>query len=368
MKKVALAAILALAATAASAQSSVTLYGLIDAGLTYTNNQGGAHNFQAASGSVDESYFGIKGSEDLGGGTKAIFQLEEGFNIMNGHEDENGSMFSRQAFVGLSNDRFGTVTLGRQYDALGDELGPLSLTGTDQGGIQAAHPFDNDNLNGTFSVRNSVKYQSVTVGGFQFEGQYGFSNQSNDRAYSVGATYNYKGFTAAAGFLDLNNGGALNTTGAVGEDAPFAAGRQQTWGAGANYAFGNAQVGALFTQTRLNDATQLTELGGGQLALEGNARFNNYEVNGTYHITPAVSLATAYTFTDANINGAAPKFQQVTTQVDYSLSKRTDVYLQGEYQHVSNTGTSGITADINGLAPSSNDEQVAATVGLRHRF
>jgi GBP family porin len=371
MKKVALAAILALAATAASAQSSVTLYGLIDAGLTYTNNQGGAHNFQAASGSVDESNFGLKGSEDLGGGTKAIFQLEEGFNIMNGHQDENGSMFSRQAFVGLSNDRFGTVTLGRQYDAVGDELGPLSLTGTDQGGIQAAHPFDNDNLNGTFSTRNSIKYQSVTYGGFQFEGQYGFSNQSNNRAYSVGATYNYKSFNAAAGFMQMNNGGpqlGAGNSGAVGEDAPFTAGRQQTWGAGANYAFGNAQVGALFTQTRLNNASQLSELGGGTVALTGNARFNNYEVNGTYHITPAVSVATAYTFTDASINGASPKFNQVTTQVDYSLSKRTDIYLQGEYQHVSNTGNSGITADINGLAPSSNDSQVAATVGLRHRF
>jgi GBP family porin len=368
MKKVALAAILAFTAVAANAQSSVTLYGLIDAGLTYTNNQGGAHNFQAASGSVDESNFGLKGSEDLGGGTKAIFTLEEGFNIMNGHQDEQGSQFSRQAYVGLANDKLGTVTLGRQYDALGDTLGPLSLTGTDQGGIQAAHPFDNDNLNGSFSVRNSVKYQSINYGGLQFEGQYGFSNQSNNRSYSVGATYNYKGFNAAAGFLQLNNGGVLGTSGAVGEDAPFAAGRQQTWGAGANYAFGNAQVGALFTQTRLNNASQLTELGGGQVALAGNARFNNYEVNGTYHVTPAVSVAAAYTFTDASINGASPKFNQVTVQTDYALSKRTDVYLQGEYQHVGNVGTSGITADINGLAASSNDAQVAATIGLRHRF
>jgi GBP family porin len=79
-------------------------------------------------------------------------------------------------------------------------------------------------------------------------------------------------------------------------------------------------------------------------------------------------VAAAYAFTDASINGAAPKFNQVTVQTDYALSKRTDVYLQGEYQHVNNTGNSGITADINGLAPSSNDSQVAATVGLRHRF
>jgi len=369
MKKVALAAILAIVATTASAQSSVTLYGLIDAGLTYTNNQGGSHNFQATSGSVDESYFGLRGAEDIGGGTKAIFTLEEGFNITNGKQDNQNSAFSRQAFVGLSNDKFGTVTIGRQYDAVVDTLGPLSLTGTDGGGVVAAHPFDNDNLNGTFSVNNSVKYQSVAYGGLQFEGQYGFSNNSSNRAYSVGATYARNGLTAAAGYMQLNNSGTALNNGAVGNDAQFVSGRQQTWGAGTSYTVGNAQAGVLFTQTRVNNATGINPVASNSLTLSnGNVRFNNYEVNGSYHITPAVSVSGAYTFTDARIDGVSPKYNQVTVQTDYALSKRTDVYVQGEYQRVNNTGASGITADINGLSASSTNSQVAATVGLRHRF
>jgi predicted porin len=182
----------AIAATA-HAQSSVTLYGLIDAGLTYTNNQGGRSNFQETSGSVNGSRFGLRGSEDLGGGLKAVFVLENGFNIANGKLGQNGLEFGRQAFVGLSSEQFGTVTLGRQYDSVVDYLAPLSLTGTGYGGTQAAHPFDNDNLDNSFRINNSIKYASVNYGGLKFGGLYGFSNSAGtfatNRAYSMGASY-----------------------------------------------------------------------------------------------------------------------------------------------------------------------------------
>ena len=82
------AAAMALGASCAHAQSSVTLYGLIDAGLMYTNNvkKGGSQGplFQATSGNINGSQFGLRGSEDLGGGLKAIFMLENGFNIRTG--------------------------------------------------------------------------------------------------------------------------------------------------------------------------------------------------------------------------------------------------------------------------------------------
>ena len=80
-KTLMVAALSGVFATAAHAQSSVTLYGLIDAGLTYTNNQGGSHNSKTTSGAVNGSRWGLRGSEDLGGGLKAIFTLENGFNI-----------------------------------------------------------------------------------------------------------------------------------------------------------------------------------------------------------------------------------------------------------------------------------------------
>ena len=94
-------------AGSAHAQSSVTLYGLIDSGLTYTNSQitgtgsGGHSNWQMTSGSVQYSRWGLRGAEDLGGGIKAIFTLENGFNLNNGQFSSSNRIFNRQAFVGL---------------------------------------------------------------------------------------------------------------------------------------------------------------------------------------------------------------------------------------------------------------------------
>jgi general bacterial porin, GBP family len=369
--------VLGTVASAAHAQSSVTLYGLIDAGLTYTNNQGGSHNVQATSGSVNGSRWGLRGAEDLGGGLKAIFTLENGFNIDTGKLGQNSREFGRQAYVGLSSDRLGALTLGRQYDSVVDYLGPLSITGTGNGGTQAAHPFDNDNLNNSFRVSNSVKYQSLNYGGFKAGALYGFSNAAGgfdtNRAYSVGASYNYGSLNVAASYLQLNNtGSALNSSGAVSDDATFTASRQRTFGAGLNYAFGPAQVGFVYTQTRLSGATGIGASASGTTSgltlTGGSARFSNYELNGHYSLTPALSVSGAYTFTDGHIDGVDPKWNQFSLQTAYALSKRTDVYLQGVFQHVSDTGSSGITADINGLSASSSNSQVSATVGLRHRF
>ena len=362
---------------AAHAQSTVTLYGLIDAGITYTSNQGGAHNVQETSGAVNGSRWGLRGSEDLGGGLKAIFTLENGFSVATGKLGQNSLEFGRQAFVGLSSDQYGAVTLGRQYDSVVDYLAPLALTGTGSGGTQAAHPFDNDNLDNSFRINNSVKYSSVNYGGLKFGTLYGFSNDAGgfatNRAYSAGASYNYGPLNVAAGYLELNKAGtSYNSSGAVTSDATFTAGTQRTYGAGLNYAFGPATFGFVFTQTHLYNATGIgasaSGTSSGLTLTGGGASFTNYEVNARYNITPAWSLSAAYTFTDAHLDGVSPKYNQFSLQTAYALSKRTDIYLMGVYQHVSDTGDSGITADINGLSTSSTDSQVAATIGIRHRF
>jgi len=381
-KTLMVAALSGVFATAAHAQSSVTLYGLIDAGLTYTNNQGGSHTFKETSGSVNGSRWGLRGAEDLGGGLKAIFTLENGFSIANGTLGQQGREFGRQAFVGLSSTQYGAVTLGRQYDSVVDYLGPLALTGTQYGGTQFAHPFDNDNLDNSFRINNSVKYQSANYAGFKFGAQYGFSNQqagfANNRAYSVGASYNYGPLNIAAAYLQLNNdvtgaGAAAaisNANGAVAGDNTFVAGLQRTFGAGLNYAFGPATVGFVFTQTKLEDALGITgaATGGAGVGLTNNyARFNNYELNGRYALTPALSLAGEYTYTDARLDGEKPSFHTFALQTAYSLSKRTDVYLQGEYVHAIDL-SNGLGAPITGVGMSSTPNQVSATVGIRHRF
>ncbi|SAL88007.1 outer membrane protein, (porin) [Caballeronia arvi] len=391
MKKTLIAgAALATLAGAAQAQSNVTLYGLIDAGITYTNSQvtggaGGHSNWQMTSGGVQYSRWGLRGAEDLGGGLQAIFTLENGFNVNNGQLSSANRIFNRLAYVGVSSRDFGALTLGRQTDGMVDFVGPLSLTGTQYGGTHFAHPFDVDNLNDSFQINNSVKYQSPDFAGVRLGALYGFSNQAggfaNNRAYSVGASYSWGPLNFGAGYLHLNNSAAtlaqLNTGGAVtdtlgtslsGALTPTAvplgalARRQQTWGGGVNYAFGPLVAGLVYTQTNLTE-----------LFLTGfNTHFQNYEGNIRFALTPAVMLAAAYTYSRAggNAGGGAPHWNQVSALANYAFSKRTDVYIQSTYQSVSaRAGNPLGVAWINGVSsPASTSNQIEATVGVRHRF
>lgn len=371
--------------TVAHAQSSVTLYGLIDVGISYTNNQRGHSNWQETSGTVSGSRWGLRGSEDLGGGLKAIFTLENGFSITNGSLGQNNRLFGRQAFVGLASDQYGSLTLGRQYDNLVDYVAPLSLTGSPNGGTIAAHPFDNDNLNNTLRINNAVKFSSANYDGFQFGGMYAFSNTAgdfaNNRAYSLGASYSYGGLKAALGYLQLNNdvdhlATGASDPGAVTGTYAFGVGRQRTFGGGVNYTFGPVTTGLVYTQTNLSDtlggnisAAQSGTTGSGIQFGADSARFQNIEANVRYRLTPALMLGGSYTYTRANFGGGEnPNYNQINLQADYSLSKRTDVYLQGDWQHVS-SNPQGIHAYLNGSsAASSTRDQVAVTAGLRHRF
>ena len=113
MKKSLLAlAALGTFAGVAHAQSSVTLYGIVDAGFAYNNNSGGHKLYETSAGNLQGDRWGLRGTEDLGGGLKALFVLENGFNAFSGKLGQGGDEFGRQAYVGLSS-QFGTVTLGQ---------------------------------------------------------------------------------------------------------------------------------------------------------------------------------------------------------------------------------------------------------------
>ncbi len=378
------AGVLSVFAISAQAQSSVTLYGSLDAGIVYANNAGGHSTWNQGSGALSDTYFGLKGSEDLGGGLHAIFTLENGFNLNNGKDTEAGTMFNRQAYVGLQSNQYGTLTLGRQYDSMVDFVAPLSDTGSGFGNNLAAHPFDNDNLDHSFSIKNSVKYQSASYAGFKFGGLYGFSNDAgqfaNNRAWSVGASYGIGQLNFAAAYLQMNNSrtvsnsGGANSAGA-GNNFNLSAETQRTVGAGVNYTYGPATAGFVWTHTQYENLIAGGQ-GGNIVGFPSgmNLHMDNFELNGRYALTPALALDASYTFTNGKVKGADgsgdPKWHTVSLQADYSLSRRTDVYVQGVYQHAS--GEMGNlrqnVAMINTLSPSTTQNQVAATVGLRHRF
>jgi GBP family porin len=364
----------------ARAQSSVTLYGMINGGVSYTSNVLGSSRFGAQSGNVG-SRFGLKGSEDLGGGLHAIFKLEEGFSVLSGViQSGAGKMFSREAWVGLSSDRYGAVTLGRQYDTLMQFVGPYTMSDTFFAGPEANHAYDNDELDGSFRVNNAVAYQSPNYGGFQFGALYGFSNQpgnfGDNRAYSFGASYIYGPFSIAAGYRQLNanivDGNVSNTNGAVTPDNILIAGTQRTYGMGLGYTVGPLAAHLVFTQTRAYNSAGVssgfTGLPNGIPFTSPNVVFTNYEANAFWYVTPTLLVVGGYTLTDARVNGGAPKFHQLTLESSYFLSKRTDVFVQGEYQHVAGAQGLGLPPFILNAGTSSGPNIFFAMVGIHMRF
>ena len=111
----ALGASAACAPALAHAQSSVTLYGILDAGITFVNNTGGAHVWKFDDGISYGNRIGFRGVEDLGGGLQAVFVLESGFRLGTGQYLFGGAEFGRQAYVGLKN-AWGTLSFGNQLD------------------------------------------------------------------------------------------------------------------------------------------------------------------------------------------------------------------------------------------------------------
>ncbi|WP_128598194.1 porin [Paraburkholderia kirstenboschensis] len=372
-------------AVSAHAQSSVTLYGLLDTGLVYTNNQQGNINWQLNSSSTQNTVFGLKGSEDLGAGLHAVFKLEQGFVLNNGAQAFSGDAFGSQAWVGLQSDPYGTLTFGRQFDVVNDLVGPLTAEFNTWGGNMAAHPFENDNLAANSVVfNNSVKYTSPVYRGVTFESMYSFSNKagdfSNNRSYGFGLSYSQGPVNLAAGYLQLNNAG--NGSGAVTSgdtSANFIAERQRIWSLGGNYTYGPATVGLVWSHTQIDNLSGVYSFGTGTYlgandasagSLAGSMRLDNYEVNGKYALTPALSVSGAYTYTHGAYNGSAPGWNTAMLQTDYAVSKRTDFYLEGVYQNVHGAPADSVLshAMINTLSPSSTNTQVAVTVGMRHTF
>lgn len=293
-------------------------------------------------------------------------------------------MFNRQAFVGLQSDKFVTLTLGRQYESVVDYLAPLSETGAGYGNNLAGHPFDNDNLDNSFSIKNSVEYTSTNYAGLKFGGLYGFSNSagqfSNNRAWSAGASYSNGPLNVAAAYLQLKNSvNGINPSGSVsagaGDNANLNAAQQRTYGVGANYSYGPATVGFDWTRTQFDNLISASQNATSFAIPSGtNLHLDNFEVNGRYALTHALGLAASYTYTDGKVSGSHgsgdPKWHTVSVQADYSLSRRTDVYVEGVHLHASGelgNGRANVSA-ISTLSPSTGRNQVAAAVGLRHRF
>ncbi|KVL46525.1 porin [Burkholderia cepacia] len=385
MKKLALSTLsLALlgAAGAAQAQSSVTLYGVIDTSIAYVHgNDGQANNmWQMLSGNLQGSRWGLKGAEDLGGGLKAIFQIENGFNPGTGKLSASNTIFNRQAYVGLESNQYGTLTLGRQYDPVVDLV--QAVTADNYFGSFFATPGDVDNNDNSLRVSNAIKYASPVWGGFQFEGMYGLSGVAgkpgSGQTWSVAAAYNNGPIGVAAGYFYANNptpaAGARTTwTSTTADnivDGPINSGYVTAKSIGIAQVAGQYAIGPVTLGLGYSNAQYKPDASSGFGSTE---KYNTGRAFATYQITPPLLLGLGYSYTKASGDTDA-KYHQVSLGADYSLSKRTDVYLVGAYQHASGTQrvdantTQAAQASIGSYGYAGTKSQEMVALGLRHKF
>ena len=379
----------------AHAQSSVTLYGVMDADVDYVNHAGtgGHHMFKMNDGMDQGNRWGLRGTEDLGNGLQAIFTLEGGFAVTTGAMNQGGNIFGRQIFVGLHKNHVGQLTFGRQYTLNNDWLPSYTTGGNTPAGNLAWHASDVDQLANS-RINNAVKIVSDNFYGVQFGALYGFSNTSGDfggnnfqtvhaggtRTYSAGLKYNYGTFGIGAAIMDIKNPyssvygtGSQSSFGslAIGGITPGAAVADlRSFGIGANYAFGPATVWAFWSNTNIQSGTTA--------ASTPTEVYNVFEVGGKYNFTPAISGAVGYEYSilhNGQEQSGSAHWHQVTLTGDYAFSKRTDAYILGAYQSASgkigNQCAQAQIGDSSGYYGNSGEcglNQVAVAIGIRHKF
>ncbi|BBU27606.1 porin [Burkholderia sp. THE68] len=410
MTKCAIVAATAFAAAApAFAQSSVTLYGIVDDSIVYQSSQTnlaktnpGRSNVKMASGIWAGSRFGLKGAEDLGGGNKAIFQLESGFDINSGGQQFTNAMFGRQAWVGLTNPGYGTLTLGRQYTSYYTLLSPYSPTNW-LTGYFGAHPGDLDGLDTIYRANNSIVYTSPKLYGFTVSGSYSLAGVPDSvyqgSTWSAAIQYQQGPIGGAVAFSRINNaanGGGIysgqsttinDTTSTTGAGQPGVsavtagyqrAQAQQRFAVAGGYQFNSAwDISVTYTNVQYIPGTNSL--------FTDEAVFNTAGTVLHWKATPAWDFAAGYSYTWASkangINDAA-SYHQFNLSQYYSLSKRTGLYALEAFQRANGntlavpsgttsnrqTAANATIGDGFQSAPSASRSMFAAGVGIIHRF
>ncbi|MCB8745686.1 porin [Rhodoferax sp. U2-2l] len=335
MKKSLIALAVLAASGAAMAQSSVTLYGIADIWFGRTSFEETVNGVTTKApsqtvlqdGGVSNSRWGLKGSEDLGGGLKANFKLEQGFNIDTGAQAAAGKAFSREAWVGVSGG-FGEVQLGKANNAF-DDVSAL-----------AASAFDSDlaAINNVFvstafanAYDNTIKYATPSFGGFSGAvsmslGENKGANYSADSIYSISGKY-------AAGPLAIGLAYAKEKSEVPGDVYDAKATRLA-----GSYDLGVAKLLATYGRVK-----------------EGNDKVTEYEIGADVPLSPALTLSGGYARSKGKVTGLPDiTGKSFGIAVAYSLSKRTTAY----------AGLNNTKYDTTGYDSKAN----IYAVGVKHAF
>ncbi|WP_313697305.1 porin [Achromobacter sp.] len=382
MKKTLLAAaLLAGFAGVAQAETSVTLYGIIDTGLGYNKISGASNDalngsrFGMINGVQNGSRWGLRGSEDLGDGLRAVFQLESGFDSGNGKSAQNNRLFGRQATVGLASDSWGQLDFGRQTNIASKYFGSIDPFGAGFGQANIGMALSAAN---TVRYDNMVLYQTPSFSGFQFGVGYSFSADEGGTAGTSTPNPARVGFRTADNVRAITTGlryvnGPLNV--ALTYDQLNASNNQpqaqidatpRQYAIGASYDFEVVKLALAYARTTdgwfggQSAAGPAGNINLGVNVFADGFKANSYMVGLSAPIGGASSLFGSWQMVDPSNNNlnSLPNGDETMNVFSlgytYDLSKRTNLYAYGSYAK-----NYAFIDDI---------KSTAVGVGVRHRF
>lgn len=339
----------------------LTLYGLVDAGVATQHTSGVGTRNGMINGGENDSVWGLRGKEDLGGGWRAAFQLESGFDPSTGSvEDQNGRLFNYSSWAGLSHQSLGDIRLGRQY-TIGQQFGGELEQGSwkDMGlgaTFKASDNFQFDNVVNYFSPHMS----GVQLGlgyAFNADGQQRFGAGNNNRAFSAGLKYEQGPWLAVATWDELRLAG----------DVPVHA-RPSTLQLGVSYNFQIATLALAWTRQKDGFSGLDGEdpdglgLGLGPAAFVNGGRADAWYVGATVPLGRGKLIAQwspatpSWSWADGQ---HARRAQLMTLGYEYDLSPRTHLYTFAGY-------ASNYTLD--GQFDPANSHTTRVALGMMHRF
>ena len=336
---------------AAQAQSNVQVYGLIDAAVESVNhadvNQGSV--VKVVSGGKNTSRWGLRGTEDLGGGLKAVFGLEGGILLDTGAAD--GALFKRQAFVGLDGS-FGRVVIGRSFTTTYDFVilfDPLGYA-PNYSWATSATASGPSKYGMTSAFDNLVKY-SGSAGEFKYGATIGLGEQAgssgDSRKVAAGGSWTRGGLGVMATYEQIN-----------GNTLPVTFNRDETT---AFHLAGDYKTGDL----RFTAGMRGYKLVAGKAAT-ADVRADTFWGGVSYLVNPATTLTGAVYHVNVK-NVAAGQDADPTmyvARVLYALSKRTDLYTALGYAKAKNGKLVSLSRD----EPGFSSTQAGLTAGIQHRF
>jgi predicted porin len=346
--------VIGMAAATAHAQSSVTLYGVVDSGLLYKSHSGtGGSALSLGTGVESTDRWGLQGAEDLGNGLQATFNLESGFRINTGAFINGGQaasagtfIFDRGATVGIRSREFGWVTLGENRSPLLKVFADIDVSGYSNFGSL------NNTLYQSLSgytgyqyswVPNSVEYETPDLHGFKGSVMYSLGGNAGDlqtkQAFSVSGIYRIGTFVGGASYFD-----AKDPTGLTDKNVA------QAYTVGGSYRFDKVTVGLDFSNFQ-NPSTGTSD--------------NFYTGEVSYSLTPAWVLSGTYIHLGDRVD-TRRSANLYKMALDYYLSKKTNLYVNVGYVRNGPLGTLGLqNSTPSGVTGGS---QLGAAIGVRELF